>query len=394
MAEPNSLRQQLAAVRRELELARNDTEPLRHQLAAVGRELGAARNDTEPLRQQLAAVGRELGAARNDYDQLRQQLVSVGLELHAVRNENRLLRLQAGSLYEANRKRAGVDDVTIETTQHVDPVVASSRHRKQRSDMWFFFHLPKTAGGTLCAGLLKNSTVMWPLAAGEYFPSGYALEVLPSRMIWFGGHTSFGLHRLYNARSQYITVLREPRDRLISEFFYFHAGPDASIPYADCLPAFCRYVETRAHLNYYSYMFSEFCFEKEAALMGDKWDGSPEAAFSLLIRRNRLANHVTDSVPFERVDAEKTFEQAKQNLKDLFVFVGIYEQLDETVVHLHDRLGLRIDLDLRLHVTTSRPQLSDLPAHIQVMLNDKTKLDRELYNSVLSRNNSCSQRDV
>ncbi len=85
-----------------------------------------------------------------------------------------------------------------------------------------------------------------------------------SDQLWFGGHTSFGDHLIYGAEPTYFTILRDPVERLLSEFFYHHNHdlPGIFIPKDERVPAFVRRVEAAAHLNYYSYMFSDYCIEK------------------------------------------------------------------------------------------------------------------------------------
>lgn len=173
-------------------------------------------------------------------------------------------------------------------TQATAAVGEESVQSRPRSDMRFFFHMPKTAGGTLVRGIMRNAQVKWPL--DPHYPRPLALPALsPAAQVWLGGHSAFGLHLLYNAEPTYITILREPVERLITEFFYHHEHnlPGMFIPDDEIIPAFVRHVEAAPHLNAYTYMFSDYCFAKESIEAGQgTWDGSIDTAFDLLRRRN------------------------------------------------------------------------------------------------------------
>jgi hypothetical protein len=86
-----------------------------------------------------------------------------------------------------------------------------------RSDINIFFWLPKTAGGTLAQGIRSDPGVQFQDAV-----SPDAMPVPSDAQTWFGGHLHFGHHLIYNARPVYFTILRDPIERLISEFFYHH----------------------------------------------------------------------------------------------------------------------------------------------------------------------------
>src|SRR5215471_18163053 len=118
-----------------------------------------------------------------------------------------------------------------------------------RTDVCFFFWLPKTGGGTLLSGIRSNPAVQW-------LGSGPAPDLLPAPSadrLWIGSHSAFGLHVIYNAEPVYFTVLRDPIERLISEFFYHHQHnlPGIFIPDHELIPSFIRLVESAEHLNYY-----------------------------------------------------------------------------------------------------------------------------------------------
>jgi hypothetical protein len=248
-----------------------------------------------------------------------------------------------------------------------------------RSDMRFLFWLPKTAGGTLAAGIRSNPGILWP---GSQIDPAELPAPSPSRQIWLGGHTNFGHHLIYNAEPIYLTVFRDPIERLISEFFYHHQHdlPGIFIPKNEMVPAFVRYIEASPHLNYYSYMFSDYCVQKEITEEGlPPWDGNPIDGFNLIIRRIERYGFLAENVPFKRINVDDAFRKALKNL-EMMRFIGFFDRLHETATYLNREFGLKVALDTRVHRTTWMPSLNDLPSHLISMLVRKTQADYEFIN--------------
>jgi hypothetical protein len=252
--------------------------------------------------------------------------------------------------------------------------------RQLRSDVHIFFWLPKTSGGTLTTGIDNN-----PGVQRQLWPSPRELLAPSSAEIWFGGHLHFGHHLIYHAEPSY-TVLRDPIERLISEFFYHHQHqlPGIFIPDDEIVPAFIRLVEAAPHLNYCSYMFSDYCFVKEAAAEGlPPWRGCPIAALDLLARRNERYGYLAENVPFHKIDVEEAFRRASKNIQ-LMRFIGFFNHLPETTTRLKREFAISVGLDLRMHKTTWKPHLDDLPSHVAAMLKRKTEADYELIHEAQS----------
>lgn len=246
-----------------------------------------------------------------------------------------------------------------------------------RADLYLFFWLPKTGGGTLSAGIRENPGVRWL----DTYPPPDGMPMPGKDQLWTGGHVGFGFHLIYDAEPVYFTVLRDPIERLISEFFYHHQHnlPGIFIPDHEMIPSFIRVVESAAHLNYYTYMFSGHCFEKESAEAGfGSWDGNPVSAYDLIRRRIDRYGYLTENIRFEDVDVDRAFRKASRNIRAMR-FVGFFDQLHDTATYLKYEFGLKVGLDRRIHKTTWKPILEDLPAHVRRMLALKTEADYDFY---------------
>jgi hypothetical protein len=229
--------------------------------------------------------------------------------------------------------------------------------------------MPKCAGGTWDRSLAAHPSVVL-CRSGDELPARQ-----DGKTVWFLGHSVFGLHAVYDAEPHYAVILRQPIDRLISEFFYSAAQPDTAefLSADDRLDAFCRLVGTAPHLNYYCAMLSMMpCFEPEGG-----WDGTPRAVLALVRRYRARHGFLTQYVPFDRTP-DDLLARATDSLSG-FSFVGRYEDIVAAAADFTAAFGVPIDLGVRLHVTAAKPALPDLPEQTQRLLWSKTELDRALY---------------
>jgi hypothetical protein len=246
-----------------------------------------------------------------------------------------------------------------------------------RSDLRIFVWCPKTAGRTLIEGMTNNPGVRWLNA----FTAPEAVPAPAGDPLWCTGHTAFGQHLLYGAEPDYFTILRDPIERLISEFFYSRQQPNMFMPEAERMPAFIRYVEAAAHLNYYCYMFADHCAAKEAADTGvPAWDGDPAAGMALVQARAMRNGYLAEQIPFHAVGIDRTFRRATQNIAAMR-FVAFFDQLEAATARLQSEFGMTVGLDAWFHVTPQKPDLGDLPAPVLAMLKRKTEADYAFYDA-------------
>jgi hypothetical protein len=242
-----------------------------------------------------------------------------------------------------------------------------------RSDLRFFFRMPKTGGGTLVAGIRDNLGVKWLPEASHTVPTP------SSDQLWLGGHLTFGLHLIYGAEPEYLTVLRDPIERLISEYFYHHQHrlPGIFIPDDEIVPAFIRMVEAAPHLNYYIHMFSDYCFDKESAAANSAaWNGDTATALDLISRRHKRRGFLVENVRFKQINVDDAFSRALRGLS-LMRCIGFFDELGDVKKYLKQEYGLKVRLNRCLHKTAWKPRLRDLPGHIAGMLVRKTEADYE-----------------
>ena len=231
-------------------------------------------------------------------------------------------------------------------------------------EVCLFLHLPKTAGSTLKACLWDEYAIEsanddgWFHDGIYYFPSGFHKARRPR----FGratraalarddlravtGHFWFGVHRHVPRPSVYVTLLREPVERVVS--LYHHILRAGGERYHD------EVVARGASLEEFVSTFG--CREVDND------------------QTRRIAGV---EPPFGEVDAA-VLERAKRNLRG-FAFVGLTERFDESLVALKRRLGWEYVLYLPALVNRDRPALAALPPAAVAAIEAHNEHDRALY---------------
>jgi hypothetical protein len=222
-----------------------------------------------------------------------------------------------------------------------------------------FLHLPKTAGTTLKACLYDEYAVpdgresRWLQDGIYYFPYGFHKAERPrfTRAVRetlarddvraVTGHFWFGLHRLVPRPSFYVTLLRDPVERVVS--LYHHM------------------------------------LREEPGRLG----GASLHEFVTDMRSREVDNDQTRRIagvepPFGEVD-EAVLERAKRNLAERFAFVGVTERFDESLVALKRRLRWEYVLYIPALVNRDRPASSALPPATVAAIAERNRLDLALH---------------
>ncbi|MGK7890582.1 MAG: sulfotransferase family 2 domain-containing protein [Leptolyngbyaceae cyanobacterium] len=215
-----------------------------------------------------------------------------------------------------------------------------------------FLHLMKT-GGTSLFRLIRQhypDNVVFhyvPKKAGKTLQDLQDLGAEKRNQLKFvHGHTQFGFHQHFTQLSRYITLLREPIDRVVSLYYFTHRNPNREVPDDQDYPTIKSYFETqRKALNNYQ--------TREIA-------GAAAADFAF--------GECT----------EELLAIAKQNLEQ-FLMVGITERFDASVIVLRQLLNLDTVLYVRANENSDRPLLDELdPSDIDHIAN-YNQLDQKLY---------------
>ena len=216
-----------------------------------------------------------------------------------------------------------------------------------------FVHVPKSAGTTL------NYIVAWeysPLRIchvdGRFYRAAFhRISRRTPRQLdkydLFSGHMPFGLHRRLTRKATYITVLRDPVERVISEYYYRQER--RSHPIADIG---VKGLSLRDYLEKLPY------------------DN---------VQTKLLAGTIPDYDYLAGSCDEEMLTVAKRNLAEHFTLVGLTERFEETLGLLKVLLGWKVGRFVPMRVTRGKPQRASLPPDVRDLIAEHNRFDRELY---------------
>ena len=170
------------------------------------------------------------------------------------------------------------------------------------------------------------------------------------------GHITFGLHDRLPADARYITVLRDPVERTLSQYYYLVRPPGK-----------------RAG--------------KAGAGFVPPWLPPPPAGLTLeecLSERGYIPDNLQTRMlcglvsPYDPLPPQ-ALEQAKRNLRERFAFVGTTERFEEFLAWLNHELGWPTVAYRRSNKNPSRPRQDDLPSDVLRVVEERNALDRELH---------------
>jgi Sulfotransferase family len=170
-----------------------------------------------------------------------------------------------------------------------------------------FLHIPKTAGTSLREIVRRNypgDRCVFVYSLEPAYLQTLQRDVERAEAVF--GHFSFGFHDLFGVEARYVTVLRNPIDRVVS-FFRHEAKHDDNEYY--------RQIADGMTLK--DLLRSEQCHQVN----------------------NHMVRIITGHTDFSTTHDVRLLRQAEANLESHFDAVGIAEQMDRTVELIGGRLG-------------------------------------------------------
>jgi hypothetical protein len=217
-----------------------------------------------------------------------------------------------------------------------------------------FLHIPKCAGTSFTKLVyLQYYDPQGPEHPDDDFPQGIyyipdrqflkarspqvadrALPILRDPQLRaVAGHFCFGLHELIPRPAGYLTLLRDPLERVVS--LYHHL----------------RWRDSRFQLGDRGRVFDSTTSVEE----------------------------LVTEFELREIDNDQVLEQAKANLES-FWLVGTTERFEDTLAAAHLRLDWPAHIDYsESNVNTSRPPAAELPAATQELILARNELDLELH---------------
>ncbi len=218
-----------------------------------------------------------------------------------------------------------------------------------------FLHIPKAGGITLNSILehqFRRDRIYHvpaqnpPLGVAQFAALS---EAQRSHYRLVTGHVLYGLHRYIPRPATYLTFLRDPVERVISQFYFARSNPEHYL---------------YAHTN-----------EPGMDLMG-----YATRQVSREISNQQVS--MLAGVPVsrqERPPDRNMLEAAKEHLSSHFSVVGLMEEFDTGLLLMQRAFGWKIPPYLRENVTRGKPSTRQVDARARELLAELNALDIELY---------------
>ena len=217
------------------------------------------------------------------------------------------------------------------------------------SEAVIFLHLPKAAGSTL------NRLIEWEYPLFKM----YSIDPVFFEWSWnhlhqlskerlkrtrmFKGHMLFGLHAILPQPATYITVVREPVDRVISSFYFMR--------------------NYKLHPLYWK-------FKRENWTLEDFVRRSP---------RENVQCKIIAGAEYAKPCTAEICERAKENLLQYFSVVGLFEHFEESLALMKLRFGWKLQRYSSFNVTRARPRKAEVAQSTLDLIQEKNAFDMSLY---------------
>jgi hypothetical protein len=214
-----------------------------------------------------------------------------------------------------------------------------------------FLHIPRV-GGTTLKTIMRRQYDRRFVYEGVHnaLPEFKGLdESARAKIQVLEGHMPFGLHAFLPQPATYVTLLREPVDRVISIYYYVLRSPR----------------------HYAHAQVSAQQIDLETFVSGEIAKGVDNG-------QTRLISGVGSTPDFDGCSRE-TLELAKKNLREHFSVIGLTKKFDETLILLKRTLGWGLPFYTRKNITRERPYRSNPPQALVKLIRQRNKWDVELY---------------
>jgi hypothetical protein len=240
-------------------------------------------------------------------------------------------------------------------TSHAVQNQNSASHGAPAKETVIFLHVPKTAGTTL------NRLIEWEYPILQMYSidpvffiwsNKHLRKLSPSRLRsirMFKGHMLFGLHEFLPQPASYITVLREPVDRVLSSFYFMRSY--------------------KLHPLYWK-------FRRENWTLEDFVHWSP---------RTDVHCKIIAGADYESPCTPEIYARALANIDRHFTVVGLSERLEESLALMKLRYGWKLESYSSFNVTRARPKKRDLPQSTLDLIREKNSFDVALYDFASKR---------
>lgn len=234
----------------------------------------------------------------------------------------------------------------------------------KQGELIIFSHILKTGGLAFSNIMQRQYKPNFFMATQEPFKVRKEINQLKkitkdsdNRIRAVSGHIGIGLHELLPQPSKYITILRDPIDRLLSQYYHCCRG-GLVLPIKDFVS-----MQPRFSYNLQTRFLSGFEFNEQ---LTGAWDANSFFDVDLDYYRAKCTT--------------ATLESAKVNLKERGYF-GLTERFEESLLMFKQNLGWKWKniWYIKTNIGTNRPHNEVISDDILECLQKVNELDAELY---------------
>ena len=239
--------------------------------------------------------------------------------------------------------------MTPATASAAHPEAAPHNASEGTDETVIFLHLPKTAGTTV------NRLIEWEYPLAQMYSvdpvlfrwSFAHLRKLPPERLrkirMFKGHMAYGLHKVLPQPATYITVLRDPVDRVISAYFFMRTY--------------------KLHPLYWKMRRENWSLED----------------FVQRSQRDNVQSKIVAGAEYKDSCTREIADKALENLRNDFSVVGLSSRLEESLALMKLRFGWKLNTYSSFNVTRSRPKKRELPQASLDLIHERNAFDIEVY---------------
>ena len=219
-----------------------------------------------------------------------------------------------------------------------------------------YTHIPKTGGSTLRDIVRRQYGAEHVFSIRAFTPERLrremkTFEVDPGRHAWkaISGHAIVGAHQFVSDSYSYITMVREPIDRVISDYYYVCRTPDHD---------FYDPVVTE------KYSLADYV----------------ESGITIYARnlQTRMLSGLGREVPYDE-SPSSMLKKAKKNIDTYFSVIGLTESFNQSVILMKHRLGWGIPVYKTRNKTRKRPKRDEVSQSTREIIQEHNELDIKLY---------------
>ena len=222
-------------------------------------------------------------------------------------------------------------------------------------DLFIHLHIPKTGGTTLRDIIQRQYQSEKILMIPKLDESEDILKEVSTSQInqlkLIQGHLKYGIHNHFHRRAKYFAIIRDPINRVLSTYYYVLSQKNNPQNLSTSNNQMTIYDYVQSGVNPF-----------------------------LINGQTQLISGKTGNIENPIIKSEELFSLAKENIANDFLFLGITEMFDETILILKNMLGWHMPYYSIANRTKNKPNYDAVNPTIISFIKEHNQLDIKLYN--------------